>query len=83
MFLVTTINYADRATISIAASPLQSDLGISAITMGYIFSAFSWAYALGQIPGGWILDKFGTKKFFLESISLVNLYFITRVCWIF
>jgi MFS transporter, ACS family, glucarate transporter len=69
-FLVTTINYADRATISIAASPLQSDLGISAITMGYIFSAFSWAYALGQIPGGWILDKFGTKKVLFWSLFL-------------
>ncbi|TCN21108.1 MFS transporter [Mesobacillus foraminis] len=69
-FLVTTINYADRATISIAASPLQSDLGINAVTMGYIFSAFSWAYALGQIPGGWILDKFGTKKVLFWSLFL-------------
>jgi ACS family glucarate transporter-like MFS transporter len=37
LFFVTTINYADRATISIAASPLQSDLGINSITMGCVF----------------------------------------------
>jgi ACS family glucarate transporter-like MFS transporter len=73
-FFVTTINYADRATISIAASPLQSDLGISAVTMGYVFSAFSWAYAFGQIPGGWILDKFGTKKVLFWSLFLWSFF---------
>ena len=52
LFLVTTIIYADRATISIAGSSLQKDLGIDAIELGYIFSAFGWAYVLGQIPGG-------------------------------
>ena len=73
-FIVTTINYADRATISVAAAPLQNDLGINAVTMGYIFSAFSWAYALGQIPGGWILDKFGTKKILSWSLFLWSLF---------
>jgi MFS transporter, ACS family, glucarate transporter len=73
-FLVTTINYADRATISIAASPLQKSLGINAVTMGYVFSAFSWAYALGQIPGGWILDKFGTKKVLFWSLFLWSFF---------
>jgi MFS transporter, ACS family, glucarate transporter len=73
-FLVTTINYADRATISIAATPLQNELGINAITMGYVFSAFSWAYALGQIPGGWILDKFGTKKVLFWSLFLWSFF---------
>lgn len=51
LFLVTTINYADRATIAIAGSSLQKDLGIDAVTLGYIFSAFGWAYVAGQIPG--------------------------------
>ena len=40
LFLVTTINFADRATISIAGSSIQKELGIDAITLGYIFSAF-------------------------------------------
>jgi MFS family permease len=38
------------------------DLGIDAVTLGYIFSAFGWAYVAGQIPGGWLLDRFGSKK---------------------
>ncbi|MBD1382692.1 MFS transporter [Metabacillus arenae] len=74
LFFVTTINYADRATISIAAAPLQNDLGINAVTMGYVFSAFSWAYAFGQIPGGWILDKFGTKKVLFWSLFLWSFF---------
>ena len=68
LFVVTTINYADRATISIAGSALQKDLGISAVSLGYIFSAFGWAYVLGQIPGGWLLDRFGSKKVYAASI---------------
>jgi len=68
LFIVTTINYADRATISIAGSSLQKDLGIDAVTLGYIFSAFGWAYVLGQIPGGWLLDRFGSKKVYALSI---------------
>ena len=68
LFVVTTINYADRATIAIAGSSLQKDLGIDAVTLGFIFSAFGWAYVLGQIPGGWLLDRFGSKKVYAISI---------------
>ena len=74
LFLVTTINYADRATIAIAGSSLQKDLGIDAITLGYIFSAFGWAYVAGQIPGGWLLDRFGSKKVYATSIFTWSLF---------
>ena len=74
LFLVTTINYADRATISIAGSSLQKDLGIDAIELGYIFSAFGWAYVLGQIPGGWLLDRFGSKRVYAGSIFLWSFF---------
>ncbi|MEH7307850.1 MFS transporter [Neobacillus drentensis] len=74
LFFVTTINYADRATISVAATPLQTDLGINAVTMGFVFSAFSWSYALGQIPGGWLLDKFGTKKVLFWSLFVWSFF---------
>ncbi|MFF7708510.1 D-galactonate transporter [Pseudomonas sp. NPDC007930] len=74
LFLVTTINYADRATISIAGSSLQKDLGIDAISLGYIFSAFGWAYVIGQIPGGWLLDRFGSKKVYAAGIFLWSVF---------
>ncbi|MCR8717847.1 MFS transporter [Pseudomonas syringae] len=74
LFLVTTINYADRATIAIAGSSIQKDLGITAVTLGYIFSAFGWAYVAGQIPGGWLLDRFGSKKVYAMSIFTWSLF---------
>ena len=61
LFVATTINYADRATISIAGPALSKDLGLDAVQMGYVFSAFAWSYVLAQIPGGWLLDRYGVK----------------------
>ena len=74
LFLVTTINYADRATIAIAGSSMQKDLGIDAVTLGYIFSAFGWAYVIGQIPGGWLLDRFGSKRVYAAGIFIWSLF---------
>ncbi|WP_394559839.1 MFS transporter [Aquipseudomonas alcaligenes] len=74
LFLVTTINYADRATISIAGSSMQKDLGFDAVTLGYIFSAFGWAYVIGQIPGGWLLDRFGSKRVYAAGIFIWSLF---------
>ncbi len=78
LFLVTTLNYADRATISIAGSSLQKDLGIDSVMLGYIFSAFGWAYVLGQIPGGWLLDRFGSKKVYAWSIFTWSLFTVLQ-----
>ncbi|NQD79507.1 MFS transporter [Pseudomonas sp. CrR14] len=74
LFLVTTINYADRATIAIAGSSMQKDLGIDAVTLGYVFSAFGWAYVIGQIPGGWLLDRFGSKRVYAGGIFIWSLF---------
>ncbi|SEP66535.1 MFS transporter, ACS family, glucarate transporter [Pseudomonas sp. NFACC02] len=70
LFIVTTLNYADRATLSIVGSTLQKDLGLTPVQMGVIFSAFAWAYVIGQIPGGWLLDRFGSKRVYAWSIFL-------------
>ncbi|MCJ2034476.1 MFS transporter [Methylobacterium sp. J-068] len=61
IFLATTFNYVDRATLSVAASAMRAEFGFDAITMGLAFSAFGWAYTAMQIPGGWILDKYGAR----------------------
>lgn len=68
LFLATTITFADRSSMSIAGSALQEGLGIDALTLGYIFSAFGWAYVLGQIPGGWLFDRFGTKPVYTLAL---------------
>ncbi|MDC4850655.1 MFS transporter [Acinetobacter baumannii] len=76
IFLVTSLNYGDRATISMAATPMSQELGLSSVTMGYIFSAFGWAYVIGQIPGGWLLDKFGARRVYFWSIMLWSFFTI-------
>ena len=48
----TMLNYLDRTVLGIAAPSLAKDLGLTAGMMGVAFSAFSWSYALLQIPGG-------------------------------
>jgi ACS family glucarate transporter-like MFS transporter len=70
LFIVTAINVGDRATLSITGSALTQVLGINSITLGYIFSAFAWAYVLGQLPGGWLLDKFGSARVYGVSLFL-------------
>ena len=46
IFIVTAVNYADRATLSIAGTEVAKELQLSAVSMGYIFSAFGWAYLM-------------------------------------
>ncbi|SEK60811.1 MFS transporter, ACS family, glucarate transporter [Roseateles sp. YR242] len=74
LFIVTVLNYADRATVGVAGPVLSKELGISAVQMGFIFSAFSWSYVAGQLPGGWLLDRFGAKKVYAWSILLWSLF---------
>jgi len=74
IFLITTLNYADRATLSVTGSAMRTEFGLDAIRMGYIFSAFSWAYVLSQLPAGWLLDRFGARRVYAASIFLWSLF---------
>src|SRR6202166_2969726 len=58
MYLIT---YLDRVNISTAAPQISKEFGFDNVTMGYVFSAFVWAYALFQVPGGWLSDRFGAR----------------------
>ncbi len=84
LFVVTTLNYADRATLSIAGTSMKAELGLDPVMMGYIFSAFSWAYVLAQLPGGWLLDRFGSKTIYALSIFFWSIFTIMQggVTWL-
>jgi MFS family permease len=60
--MMALITFMDRTNISIAAPRMSKDFGLSKTQMGFVFSAFAWAYSLGQLPGGWITDKLGSRK---------------------
>ena len=68
VFAVTLaiLAYIDRVAISYAAPLISSDLGLSRSEMGAIFSAFALAYALFEIPGGWLGDRMGPRRVLLR-----------------
>jgi MFS transporter, ACS family, D-galactonate transporter len=70
----TTINYLDRTVLGIAAPSLVTDLGLTSSQLGLVFSAFSWSYALLQIPGGIFLDRFGTRLTYFIAIFFWSLF---------
>ena len=56
------INFFDRVNISVAYDALRTNWGITAVTFGYLASAYNWTYAILQIPIGIMLDRFGVRR---------------------
>ena len=69
----TMINYLDRTLLGITAPAVSQELGIDPVTMGFVFSAFSWSYAIAQVPGGIFLDRFGNRKTYFLALSIWSL----------
>jgi ACS family D-galactonate transporter-like MFS transporter len=61
LFVATTINYVDRSNLSIVAPFLSKELGLGPVQMGMLFSAFAWSYAIANLPGGYLIDRFGSR----------------------
>ncbi|PYX42156.1 MAG: MFS transporter [Acidobacteria bacterium] len=56
------VNYFDRVNLSVSQGALHDTFGISTVTFGYLLSAYSWTYALLQLPSGVLLDRFGVRR---------------------
>ncbi len=56
------ITYMDRQILAVARPVIRDELGISLVMMGWITFSFRLAYALFQIPGGWLGDRFGARR---------------------
>jgi len=61
MFAISTIAYLYRVNISIAGPSIQKEFGLDNIHLGWVFSAFGAGYALFQVPGGRLADRFGPR----------------------
>lgn len=70
LFFTVVINYMDRINISVAASAIRGDLGLSKEAIGVIFSAWAWTYTAFQVPGGLLADRFHARV--LYPILLVG-----------
>jgi len=60
-FLMAFLMYMERGAIGAAAPNIMREFRIDKITMGWSVSAFNWSYALFQVPGGWMADRFGSR----------------------
>ena len=60
--VLAIITYLDRVAISSAAPAIRGELGLDVVQMGWVFSAFTWAYAAFEIPSGWMGDVMGPRK---------------------
>jgi ACS family glucarate transporter-like MFS transporter len=61
LFVISAVTYMDRVNISVTARQMMPAYGLTDQEMGYIFSAFVLGYALCQIPGGWLGDRWGAR----------------------
>lgn len=68
------LSYIDRVAISQAAIPIMADLNLTRTEMSYIFSAFAIAYALFEVPGGWMGDWMGARKVLMRIVIWWSLF---------
>ena len=80
IFITVVICYVDRANLAVASAHIQEEFGITKAEMGYVFSAFA-LYTLCQIPGGWFLDRVGSRLTYFIAIlgwSVATLFRASR-----
>jgi sugar phosphate permease len=60
--LMYALTYIDRINVNTAGPVFQKELHLSTSQLGWVFSAFGWAYLCLQVSGGWLSDRFGARK---------------------
>ena len=83
VFAVTlaVIQYIDRVCISQAAPFISHDLHLNDAQMGWVFSAFTLAYALFEIPAGYLGDRIGPRKVLLRIVLWWS-FFTAATGWV-
>src|SRR2546428_8275211 len=73
---ISIITYVDRVNIAVAGRQIMPAFGLTQLQMGYVFSAFVLGYALFQIPGGWLGDRWGSRKILALAVSWWSVFTI-------
>src|SRR6202051_5001884 len=73
LVMAGVINYVDRASLAVANPLIREDLGLSIADMGYLLSAFLWAYAFAQLPTGAMVDRLGPRILLTCGLGLWSL----------
>jgi MFS family permease len=67
--LLASITYLDRVCISVTASDMRRDLGLSVPQMSWVFSAFVLSYGMFEIPTGWWADRVGARRVLTRIVA--------------
>ena len=82
LYFAFIICFIDRSAVNIALSYIGTDFHLDATQLGVVSSAFFFSYALMQIPGGWLADKFGSKLTVLVAILMWSIFTVlTGFAW--
>ncbi len=65
---LSTITYLDRVCFGTVASNVQSEFGLSESEKGWLFTAFAFAYAIFEVPSGWLGDRFGARSTLIRIV---------------
>ena len=74
LFFAMLINYLDRSALSVAMPILAKDFGLTKIEMGWVFSSFFAGYALFNLVGGYLSDKYGAHPILAGSMVIWSLF---------
>jgi len=82
LFLGWSLGNLDRYIMNYAVVSITGDLQLDASSTGIILSAFFLGYAIMQIPGGWLADKFGAKRILLTAVIMWSIFTgLTAIAW--
>jgi len=76
LFLTSVVTFLDRINISVAGQPMSQEFGLTDIQFGTIFSAFLVGYAIFQVPGGWLGDRFGYQTVLIGALISWSIFTI-------
>ena len=74
VFLMVVVNLIDRVALSIAMPTISKEFQLSPTMQGVILSSFFWSYAALQMPGGWLIDRFGPRLLISGATVLWGLF---------
>ena len=82
LYVAFLISLVDRSAISLALAQIGKDFDLQAADLGIIISAFFLGYAVMQVPGGWLADRFGAKYVIVVAIAMWSVFTVmTSFAW--
>src|SRR5438093_1411447 len=79
---LSMITYIDRVCIKSLAGEMTTDLGLTSQQFAWVFSAFGLAYALFEVPSGWLGDRFGPRSVLCRIVLVWSIFTaLTGLVW--